>query len=97
MRALPGVDEVEIVSLAGDVKEAVLWCRGLATPGVRRRATLLPTGATLTDADAPDACPVAPPGRFLYEPDGAVVRAGSGAAPWRRGWACGRLTRRSPT
>ena len=74
--ALPGVDEVEIVSLSGEVKEAVLWCRGLATPGVRRRATLLPAGATLTDADAPDACPVQPPGPFLYEPDGAIVRAG---------------------
>ncbi len=74
--ALPGVDEVEIVSLAGEVKEAVLWSRGLATPGVHRRATLLPTGATLTDADAPDACPVQPPGRCLYEPDGAIVRAG---------------------
>jgi hypothetical protein len=73
---LPWTDEVEIVSLGGDVKEAVLWRRGLATPGVRRRATLLPGGATLTDADAPAACPVASPGRFLYEPDGAVVRAG---------------------
>jgi hypothetical protein len=74
--ALPWADEVEIVSLAGEVKEAVLWGRGLATPGVQRRATLLPAGATLTDADAPDACPVAPPGPFFYEPDGAVVRAG---------------------
>jgi hypothetical protein len=74
--ALPWVDELEIVSLAGDVKEAVLWGRGLATPGVRRRATLLPAGATLTDADAADACPVRPPGGYLYEPDGAVVRAG---------------------
>ncbi len=74
--ALPWAEEVEIVALGGDVKEAVLWCRGLATPGVQRRATLLPGGATLTDADAPDACPVAPPGRFLYEPNGAVVRAG---------------------
>jgi hypothetical protein len=74
--ALPWVDEGEIVSLAGEVKEAVLWCRALATAGVHRRATLLPAGATLTDAGAPDACPVAAPGRYLYEPDGAVVRAG---------------------
>jgi hypothetical protein len=70
------VAEVEIVSLQGAVKEAVLWTRGLATPGVGRRATLLPADATLTDADAPDACPVTPPQAYLYEPDGAVIRAG---------------------
>ncbi len=70
------VGEVEIVSLRGDVKEAVLWTRGLATPGVRRRATLLPEGATLTDADVPDTCPVTSPQAYLYEPDGAVIRAG---------------------
>ncbi|HUS17204.1 MAG TPA: class I SAM-dependent methyltransferase [Chloroflexia bacterium] len=75
--ALPeNVREVEIVSLGGDVKEAVLWCGGLAMPGVRRRATLIPEAVTLTDADAPDTCPVGPPNRYLYEPDGAVIRAG---------------------
>ncbi|MGI8587639.1 MAG: class I SAM-dependent methyltransferase [Chloroflexia bacterium] len=87
VKAAPGIDyaqllaggqigEVEIVSLGGDVKEAVLWTRGLATPGVRRRATLLPAARTLTNAGAPDACPVTPPQAYLYEPDGAVVRAG---------------------
>ena len=73
---LPWVTEVEIVSLGGDVKEAVLWTGGLVTPDVHRRATLLPTGATLTDADAPDACPLTLPAAYLYEPDGAVIRAG---------------------
>lgn len=84
VKVAPGIDysalswaaEVEIVSLGGDVKEAVLWSGGLATPGVQRRATLLPSGATLTDADAPDACPLTPPAAYLYEPDGAVIRAG---------------------
>jgi hypothetical protein len=70
------VDEVEVVSVRGDVKEAVLWTRGLATPGVRRRASLLGAGVTLTDADAPDACPVTEPQAYIYEPDGAVIRAG---------------------
>lgn len=74
--SLPWAAEVEIVSLGGAVKEAILWTTGLATVGVRRRATLLPTGITLTDADAPDACPVTPPAAYLYEPDGAVIRAG---------------------
>ncbi|MEV6424092.1 class I SAM-dependent methyltransferase [Streptomyces sp. NPDC051662] len=42
-------------------------------PGTRR-ATLLPSGATLTGRGLPDP-PVRPVGRFLYEPDGAVIRA----------------------
>jgi SAM-dependent methyltransferase len=70
------VDEVEIVSLNGQVKEATLWCRDLATPKTNRRATLLPSGVTVTDVHAADECPVRPVGRYLYEPDGAVIRAG---------------------
>ena len=40
-----------------------------------RRATMLDTGEEITDAD-PDDCPVAPAGRWIVDPDGAVVRAG---------------------
>jgi SAM-dependent methyltransferase len=69
---VPAGAEAEWVSDAGEVKEAVLWWGDLAT--ARRRATLLPAGDTLTGTGAPDP-PVAPPGRWLYEPDGAVVRA----------------------
>jgi hypothetical protein len=68
----PGV-EAEWVSFGGGVKEAVLWSAGFA--GVRRRATVLPAGRTLTDSD-PSTDEVGPVGRFLYEPDGAVIRAG---------------------
>ncbi|MCU1589686.1 MAG: methyltransferase, partial [Frankiales bacterium] len=71
--ALPATVEVEIVSVRGDVKEAVLW-GGDARRGVRRSATLLPGGDVLTDQVVADPA-VAPPGRFLLEPDGAVVRA----------------------
>jgi SAM-dependent methyltransferase len=40
-------------------------------------------GATLTDADDPGGAPVSPPQAYLYEPDGAVIRAGlvTGIAP----------------
>ncbi|RJL23573.1 THUMP-like domain-containing protein [Bailinhaonella thermotolerans] len=63
----------EWVSDRGEVKEAALWFGELAD-GVRRRATLLPGGHTLTpSADAPP--PTGDPGRYLYEPDGAVIRA----------------------
>ncbi|MDT7782770.1 MAG: hypothetical protein QOF58_1189 [Pseudonocardiales bacterium] len=73
----PWADEVELVSLDGAVREACLWTRGLATPGVSRRASVLHGASswTITDAE-PDDCPVAPPGQWLIDPDGAVVRAG---------------------
>jgi SAM-dependent methyltransferase len=67
--------EAEFVSDNGDVKEAVLWSSYLAT--VRRRATVIRAGglATITDEDDPGDRAVRPVGRFLYEPDGAVIRA----------------------
>ncbi len=71
--ALPADLEVEVVSLHGDVKEAVLW-RGEARRGARRTATLLPSGQALVDRGAPVPA-VRPPGRYLLEPDGAVIRA----------------------
>ncbi|MFD4674768.1 class I SAM-dependent methyltransferase [Lentzea sp. NPDC058450] len=73
----PWADEIEVVSLDGAVREACLWTRGLATPGVSRRASVLRGSSswTLTDAE-PDDCPVSAPGAWLIDPDGAVVRAG---------------------
>ncbi|KJY46737.1 methyltransferase domain-containing protein [Streptomyces sp. A1547] len=70
--AVPREAEAEWISDQGDVKEAVLWF-GTA-PGTVR-ATLLPGPRTLHTADPlpdPEAGPV---GRYLYEPDGAVIRA----------------------
>ena len=81
VKVAPGIDwalvpdgvEAEVVSLRGEVKEAVLWA-GAARRGDVRSATLLPGGHLLTGAPVP-APQVRPPGRFLLEPDGAVVRA----------------------
>jgi hypothetical protein len=76
--AVPWADEIELVSWDGQVREAGLWTRDLATPGVARRASVLRTDApmwTITDRD-PDDCPVQPVGQWLVDPDGAVVRAG---------------------
>ncbi len=72
---VPDGVEAEWVSEAGEVKEAALWSPQLAT--VDRRATVIRGAglATLTDED-PTAAEVRPVGRFLFEPDGAVVRAG---------------------
>jgi SAM-dependent methyltransferase len=76
---IPEGVEAEWVSDAGDVKEAVLWAPVFATTD--RRATVIGEGglATITDEDDPYvglARPVRDLGGFLYEPDGAVIRAG---------------------
>ncbi|WP_051715550.1 THUMP-like domain-containing protein [Streptomyces bikiniensis] len=69
--AVPAEAEAEWISDGGDVKEAVLW---FGTEPGARRATLLPSGATLAGRGLPDPA-VRPVGRYLYEPDGAVIRA----------------------
>lgn len=72
----PWADEVELVSLDGQVRESCLW-RGLGT-GVSRRATVLRSDGTqwtVTDAE-PDELPIREPGEWIVDPDGAVVRAG---------------------
>jgi hypothetical protein len=73
---VPAGVEAEWVSDRGEVKEAALWSGELAGPAVRHRATLLPSGRTVTDADLPTDQPLGPIGRWLVEPDGAVIRAG---------------------
>ncbi|MFG2195307.1 methyltransferase domain-containing protein [Streptomyces sp. NPDC048639] len=70
--ALPEDAEAEWISDGGDVKEAVLWFG--AGPAGARRATLLPGPHHLLGAGLPDPA-AGPVGRFLYEPDGAVIRA----------------------
>ena len=76
--AVPDGAEAEWVSVGGDVKEAALWLGDLAG-NVGRRATLLssdldPHVSTLTPS-SPDAPDVRAWGKYLYEPDGAVIRA----------------------
>ncbi|WP_179950878.1 class I SAM-dependent methyltransferase [Xylanimonas oleitrophica] len=81
---LPADAETQWVSVEGDVVEAGLWFGPLAPHGPGRSALLLRTfaGSTLTrtlrsdpddDAEAPD---LGAPGAYLYEPDGAIIRAG---------------------
>ncbi|MGH3376596.1 MAG: THUMP-like domain-containing protein, partial [Actinoallomurus sp.] len=78
---VPPGSEAEWISDGGEVKEAALWLGGLS--GARegttlRRATVLREGtepATLTADPRPEPPPVASWRRYLYEPDGAVVRA----------------------
>jgi SAM-dependent methyltransferase len=84
---LPADAEAEWVSVDGDLVEAALWCGPLARHP--RRATLLSgkEGAPVIASgiagapcyqltgDGTTQAPVGPVGRYLYDPDGAVVRA----------------------
>jgi len=65
--------EIEIISVQRQAREAVLWLGELVTAA--RRATLLPGGHTLTSRPLAERVPLTPPGRYLYEPDAAVIRA----------------------
>ncbi|MEU8585523.1 methyltransferase domain-containing protein [Streptomyces sp. NPDC048664] len=69
--AVPAGAEAEWISDGGDVKEAVLWFG--TEPGLVR-ATLLPGPRALRGRGLPDPA-VRALGRYLYEPDGAVIRA----------------------
>ena len=70
---LPPEAEVEFISVAGEVREAVLWFGDLKG-SVARRATLLPGEQTMSD-DMPARTTIREPMAYLYEPDGAVIRA----------------------
>lgn len=90
MKTAPGVPhhlvpagaEAQWISVAGDVVEAGLWFGMLAREGVRRAALVLPAEGDqerspieVTDAGMPQVG-AGPVGAVLYEPDGAVIRAG---------------------
>jgi hypothetical protein len=79
---LPAGAEAEWVSVDGDVVEAAFWCGPLAGgqpgdpdwSGRLHRASVLPAGAVLTGTGLARA-QVGPVREYLYDPDGAVVRA----------------------
>jgi hypothetical protein len=75
---VPAGAEAQWISVGGDVVEAGLWFGALARDGIRRSALVIDGegGATeVNDGGMPEPT-VGAPGGFLYEPDGAVIRAG---------------------
>ncbi len=67
--------EIELISLNGECKEATVWFGELARDTLFR-ATVLPEGESIAGHPLEVAVPVVPLGRFFYDPDPAVVRAG---------------------
>ena len=74
---IPPTAEAQWVSVDGQLVETGLWFGTVARPGVRRAALVLREGEhheLVADADAPDV-ETRPLGEYVYEPDGAVIRA----------------------
>jgi hypothetical protein len=74
-RALPADAEAEWVSVDGAVVEAGIWCGPLAQT-VGRGALVIARGAGHSLSDSGAVAAVTPPSAYIYEPDGAVIRAG---------------------
>jgi SAM-dependent methyltransferase len=71
---IPEAVESEWITHRGETVEVGLWSGPGATP--RRRSALIMPNARLTVTPAPP-LPVRDLGRYLYEPAGAVIRAGA--------------------
>ncbi|WP_350349193.1 SAM-dependent methyltransferase [Agromyces sp. G08B096] len=74
---VPAGTEAQWVSVDGDVLELAVWFGPLARPGVGRSALVIrgDHAAELTAAADTEDAPAGPLGEYLYEPDGAVIRA----------------------
>ena len=67
--------EIELISLAGECREATIWFGELAGQ-LSRRATNLTTGESLAGDPSLASRKIAPLDAFICEPDPAVIRAG---------------------
>ena len=85
IKLAPGIDrdllpenaEAQWVSVGREVVELGLWFGSLARPGIRRSALVIGDGVTdelTAEADSADA-ELGELGEYIYEPDGAVIRA----------------------
>ena len=67
--------EIELISYRGECKEATVWFGDLAREQPFR-ATVLPSAESIAGHPLETLAPMMPLGRYLYDPDPAVVRAG---------------------
>lgn len=81
IKSAPGIDhemfpanwELEFIAIGKDLKEAVAWSPSLSS--AKRRATILPSGHTMTDNPGPPVT-VQMPGQFILDPNPAITRSG---------------------
>ncbi|WDF32551.1 SAM-dependent methyltransferase [Arthrobacter agilis] len=78
--SIPGTCEAQWVSVDGDVTEVALWFNALRRADVRRAALVIGAGGTAEMVSAAEfgegpTAAIGEPGGYLYEPDGAVIRA----------------------
>ncbi|OQY30229.1 MAG: hypothetical protein B6244_01320 [Candidatus Cloacimonetes bacterium 4572_55] len=77
LRKVPSDCEIEFVSVNRECREALFWFGGLKS--AVRRATILSEGGCETfcriDGEDEPYCETGEPGQFLYEPNGAIIRA----------------------
>ena len=74
---IPSTAEAQWISADGQVVELGLWFGALARPGIRRAALVLrgdQADELTAESDSEDE-ETGPLGEYLYEPDGAVIRA----------------------
>ena len=69
---IPQTAEAEFISYSGELRECMLWF-GSLQKGVKRQATLLPGGETLSGENPP--IPTTRIKEYIYEPDSAVIRS----------------------
>ncbi|MDB5391485.1 MAG: hypothetical protein JWM11_7131 [Planctomycetaceae bacterium] len=67
--------EIELISVSGECKEATVWFGTIASKKPWR-ATTLPSGESLSGDPLEAVAEIRPLGRFLFDPDPAIVRAG---------------------
>jgi SAM-dependent methyltransferase len=74
---IPSAAEAQWVSVDHDVVELGLWFGAVARPGIRRAALVIGSHgrAELTGAADSEDAEVGELGQYVYEPDGAVIRA----------------------
>lgn len=74
---IPDTAEAQWISVDGQVVENGLWFGSLARDGIRRAALVISgnTSHELTAAGDSDDAELGELGEYLYEPDGAVIRA----------------------
>lgn len=75
MRFVPGEAEIEFVQLGKSLRECAVWLGEVSAPGMRR-GVLLPGGDIIDSSEPEVGTTTVAPGRFVFDPESCVTRAG---------------------